>query len=212
MRPKESIADDRVCRSLHTAKIITFYGTLPKPTDRLGGVHVSQGLRAFAVTGAILGLLPLLACGWHGNRYKGCREDATYRFDPPGPEWQPVRSMEDVQVAWINRDLVALIELHGQCDEQGDSSLEEYTDHLRIDWTKWEVLEQKEERMLGRAALRTVVNAELDGVKRRAELVVVKKDGCLFDLRYSAKPSTFERGRPAFAHVVNSFEYPIGSP
>jgi hypothetical protein len=137
------------------------------------------------------------------------REEATYRFGVPGDGWRPVRHLADVQVAWVNEDLGAVIQVHSQCDEQGDSSLDEYTDHLRIDWTGWEVVQQSPERLAGRAALRTTVDAELDGVKRRNTFVIVKKNGCLFDLQYIAPPERFTGGRAGFQQVVDGFRYPL---
>jgi hypothetical protein len=156
------------------------------------------------------------AGGWRGDTYyahrfpaKVARKEATYAFGNPGPGWQPVRNLKDVQVAWTNGSLGGAIEIHAQCDDQGDSSLDQYTDHLRIDWTRWEVESQQEVRLLDRAALHTVVTAELDGVPRRNELWVVKKNGCLFDLRYSASPARFDEGRPAFAQVVEGLRFPL---
>lgn len=127
----------------------------------------------------------------------------------PGPGWSEMRGDKDIQVAWINRKLGAIIHVRAQCDGQGDSSLDQYTDHLRIDWTDWEVESQEPKRMLGRDALHTVVRAELDGVPRRNEYWVLKKNGCLFDLQYSAAPADFESGRAAFASVVEGFAFPV---
>jgi hypothetical protein len=155
--------------------------------------------------------------GWHGNTYsrhligKRSREEATYRFGEPGDGWRPVRKVADVQVAWIDDALGAVIQIHAQCDEQGDSSLDEYTDHLRIDWTDWKVVSQTSETVAGRAALRTVVEGDLDGVKRRNEFLIVKKSGCLFDLQYSAPPERFAAGRAGFDRVVRGFRFPLRS-
>jgi len=114
-----------------------------------------------------------------------------------------------MQVAWRNADVHGVSGIHSQCEEHGDSSLYQFTDHLRIDWTQWKEISQTEERLVGRAALRSIVEAELDGVKFKHELVVVKKNGCLFDLSYSARPESFERGRAAFHRVVSGFEFPV---
>lgn len=153
--------------------------------------------------------------GWHGDTYlrhlagKKSREEATYRFGLPGDGWRPVRKVADIQVAWIHDELGAVIQIHAQCDEQGDSSLDEYTDHLRIDWTDWSVVSQAAETVAGRAALRTVVDAELDGVKRRSEFLILKKNGCLFDLQYIAPPERFTGGRAGFEQVVHGFRFPL---
>lgn len=154
--------------------------------------------------------------GWRGDTYvahraplERARKEATYRFGLPGAGWRPVRNLKDVQVAWVHPEIGGAIEIHAQCDDQGDSSLDQYTDHLRIDWTGWEVISQEETRLLDRAALHTEVIAELDGVVRQNELWVVKKNGCLFDLRYSATPALFDQGQAAFADVVAGFRFPV---
>ena len=163
--------------------------------------------------------LGLIGCaGWrdYGDTYYASRaaeksgKEATYSFGLPGGDWRPVRDVNEIQVAWVNSSLtgVGIIELYAQCDEHGDSSLQQYTDHLRIDWDDWTVVEQEKTSLLGRAALRTVVDASLDGVARRNELWVVKKNGCLFDLRYSAGPADFPAGRSGFNTVVQGFSFP----
>jgi hypothetical protein len=156
-------------------------------------------------------------CGWSGtgNTYrapsvgKRSRFEATYRFGLPGQGWKPAAGGKGVQVAWRSAEVRGVIGIHSQCEEHGDSSLDQFTDHLRIDWTRWKVISEREERLVGRAALRSIVEAELDGVKFKHELVIVKKSGCLFDLRYSARPESFERGRAAFQRVVAGFEFPV---
>jgi hypothetical protein len=154
--------------------------------------------------------------GWQGDMFlrhrapaKRARQEATYQFGRPGDRWRPVRKVEDVQVAWLDPGRGAVIEIHAQCDDQGDSSLQQYTDHLRMDMTDWKVVDQHEEKLLGRAALRTVVDAQLDGVPMRHEFVVLKKNGCLFDLSYSAAPRSFADGQPDFHRVVAGFRFPV---
>ena len=154
--------------------------------------------------------------GWRGNGdtyyahrvpAKLARKETTYSFGLPGDAWRPVRELKGVQVMWIHADTKALIQVRAQCDEQGDSDLRQYTDHLRIDFTDWQVVLQEEETLIGRAALRTVVDAELDGVPKRLELWVVKRAGCLFDLHYVASRDQFSVGEADFAKVVDGLRY-----
>lgn len=152
--------------------------------------------------------------GWvgHGDTYyKGrkSRHEATYRFGLPGPGWQPL-SQKGAQVAWYHEGFGAAIVLDSQCDMHGDSSLEQFTDHLRIDFREWEVQSQEHVTLVQRDAVHTVVLASIDGViKTQMEIYVVKKNGCLFDLEYIAPPRNFEAGRADFARVVGGFTYPI---
>ncbi len=152
------------------------------------------------------------AGGWRGNGdtyFKTDTDETTYRFGNPGSGWNPVKE-KGSQVAWSHSSLPALIQLQAQCDRHGDSSLEQFTDHLHIDFREWKVESQKPETLAGRDALRTVVVASLDGgYEMKLELVVLKKNGCLFDLHLMAAPSAFEQARPAFAQVVAGFNFPV---
>jgi hypothetical protein len=147
----------------------------------------------------------------HRLPLKRARTEASYCFGGPSEDWRPLR--EDIgkgmQVAWLEPRTVAFIQIHAQCDEHGDSSLEQYTDHLRIDWTDWNIIEQQPGKLVGREALRTLVDAELDGMPRRNEVWVVKKNGCIFDLIYSAPPEDFQAGRADFQRVVEGFQFPV---
>lgn len=180
--------------------------------------HVLHGPQAtfMALFALVTGLALGCGGGWKGNTFHAHRTPAsrarletTYAFGSPSGDWREVRNAKNVQVAWVRPDIAGAIEIHAQCAEHGDSGLHEYTDHLRIDWTGWNIVEQRELRFLDRAALRTVVDAELDGVPRRNELLVFKKNGCLFDLRYSASPAGFSAGRAAFEQVLAGFRFPL---
>lgn len=184
--------------------------------DRLRALTLSLRALLFLALGLVVAGTTSGCRGWQGDMYlkhnapaKRARKEATYAFVPPGDRWRPVRKVEDVQVAWIDTGRASIIEIHAQCDDQGDSSLAQYTDHLRMDMTDWNVVEQREEQLLGRAAMRTVVDARLDGVPMRHEFVVLKKNGCLFDLSYSAAPRNFAAGQPDFHRVVDGFRFPV---
>lgn len=158
------------------------------------------------------------ACGgWKGHgdtfyqRYERgpIKHTATYRFGMPGDGWSPL-DQKGTQVAWWNRELDAVIMLDSQCESHGDSALEQFADHLRIDFRDWEVKSQEHVSMVGRDGLHTIVLASIDGgAQTQLELYLTKKNGCLFDLEYIAPPASFERGRAAFARVVAGFEFPV---
>ncbi len=164
--------------------------------------------------------VPPLAPPWTGkNRLP------TYRFGLPGPAWEPMAN-KDMQVAWHHSTDSAAIQVWGECESHGDSDLEDFTDHQRIDYSSWEIVEEPTGELdaegrprmrpmqyyttiAGREALRTTVRANLDGVEIMIEYVVLKRDGCLFDLTYVAKPDDFEQHTAEFQEVIDGFGYPV---
>lgn len=181
--------------------------TAPAPTARRGLVLCS--LAACLTVGC--------ASGWDGGRvhyrswqpaWKGQHRDATFRVGSPGEGWRPHRE-SGVQVAWRRSGAPAVIQVRSQCDEHGDSDLASFTDHLRIDFGEWIIDFQKAMELEGREALRSRVQARLDGVPVSLELIVMKKNGCLFDLQYIASPGRFDEGLEAFEAVVDGFAFPL---
>jgi hypothetical protein len=55
----------------------------------------------------------------------------------------------------------------------------------------------------GRAALRTEMIAELDGVKKRYVVYVLKKDGCVYDFLHVSPGQ--DGGKDAFERFVRGF-------
>ncbi len=176
-------------------------------------VRAPKSLHTIRLAG-LVSCIAISACagGWRGQGdtyFKADTDEATYRVGNPGGDWNPVKE-KGSQVAWSHRSWPALIQVQAQCDRHGDSSLEQFTDHLHIDFREWKIESQKPETFLGREALRTVVTASLDGgYSMKLELLVVKKNGCLIDLHLMAAPSAFEQARPAFAQVVAGFQFPV---
>ncbi|HVH99979.1 MAG TPA: hypothetical protein VM869_14785 [Enhygromyxa sp.] len=149
----------------------------------------------------------------------------SYHFGSPGLEWVPLTE-KGLQVAWRHDSDPAVIQVFGECGIHGDSDLEDFVDHQRIDYSAWAIVEEPTGELdaegrprmrpkqyyttiANREALRTTVRANLDGVEVMIEYVVVKKDGCLFDLTYIAKPEDFEQHTPAFQKVIDGFGYPV---
>lgn len=66
--------------------------------------------------------------------------------------------------------------------------------------------EEKDFTLDGRRALRLQGSGALDGVPIRMDVVVMKKDFCLYDFVYFAPPETFARGFGDFEGYLNGFK------
>lgn len=117
------------------------------------------------------------------------------------PPWRPVRT--GARAAWRHAD-GGTIAANATCGDADDVPLDVLTNHLLFG------IEDKRERgrlplqLAGRAGLRTRLDGTLDGVRVALDLVVLKKDGCTFDLMLIAPPGT--RREPDFDRFVASFE------
>ncbi len=98
------------------------------------------------------------------------------------------------------------IMIGGHCDRKDDDvPLEALTNHLVMGTTDREPIAEEAFPLDGREAKRTRLFAKLDGVKMGFDIVVLKKDGCVYDLVYVGKSDAFEKGASAFDSVVSGF-------
>ncbi len=194
-----------------------------------------EGFGKAPLLAAVLVLLSCSACarGISGEVYvppyqpiwKGQNKLPSYRVGLPGAGWEPMAG-DGLQAAWHHSTDPAAIQVRGECEQHGDSDLEDFTDHMRIDYSDWAIVEEPTGELdaegrprmrpkqyyttiAEREALRTTVRANLDGVEVMIEYVVLKKDGCLFDLTYIAKPRDFEAHTGEFQKVIDGFGYPV---
>lgn len=99
----------------------------------------------------------------------------------PG-SWQRLNLKGAKSVAFYNESHGATLSTAAFCDQAfNDSPLKMLTRHLFPGLEDLEILHQESLKIDGRGALRTWVKASLDGVLMDLDLVVIKKDACLFD-------------------------------
>ncbi|MAQ15092.1 MAG: hypothetical protein CMN30_09910 [Sandaracinus sp.] len=149
-----------------------------------------------------------LACGgpagsYDGTVYRG--PETGFTLPQPGNGWERVDVEESNDLAWANDG--AVIQVNASCDPGLDIPLEALTAHLMIGFTERNLVSQERVPMAGREALRTHVQAKLDGVPRELVLVVLKKNECVYDFAAVAPPgSSFERTQPVFDGMLARFE------
>ncbi|WP_245678396.1 hypothetical protein [Chondromyces crocatus] len=100
---------------------------------------------------------------------------------------------------------MATIAINGRCRGEDDVPLTALTQHLFLQFTERDILSQEVVPMDGREAMHTVLQAKLDGVPKKFDVWVLKKDGCVYDLLLVAHPAHFERSLDAFGHLVRGF-------
>lgn len=130
--------------------------------------------------------------------------ETTYRVAPLASPWSRI-SFSGNDLAW-EAPQGQVVAVNGVCSGHGDPSLKVLTDHLLFGFEDRVVRAREDLRLAGRAALRTRAAATLDGVPVEMELTVVKKDGCVYDLTYSAPPGGFDARVADYRKLVESFE------
>jgi len=159
---------------------------------------------ATALGGLFLGLC--FSCsgpGFNGKVYHS--GDVTFRVGEVPGDWHPIETTDGV-LAFRDDATPASIAVTGRCGKDGDDvPLESLTAHLFLQFTERRVESQSRFPLDGREALRTDLFAKLDGVEKRFTIVVLKKDGCVYDFMYVTPPTAQDSGRQRFIAFVEGF-------
>lgn len=146
-----------------------------------------------------------VGCGansFDGNTYQG--DGFTFRVPTPPPSWERL-DVPGSALAFHDRDNRAVIAVGGRCHKDQDVPLRALTQHLFLQFTEREIESQQVLPFDGREAMRTVLDAKLDGVPQKFNVWVLKKDGCVYDLQLIAPPDRYASAAPTFEEFVRGF-------
>lgn len=150
-------------------------------------------------------LLGLAGCGGGNAQYDGqtvqdAEEGTSYAIASPGDGWRRVSVEGQNDLAFVSDTLSAVIQVNASCSAELDIPLQALRNHLLIGFTERELQSEELIELDGREALRTHTRAKLDGVQRELVLVVLKKNGCVYDFALVAPPG------PRFTSAVDRFD------
>lgn len=164
--------------------------------------------RRRSLLGAFVWFAALVALGCGGSNFDGHvfrRGDLAFQVGPIPPAWRSIDA-DGALLAFRDDRAEATVALNGRCGLDGDDvPLEALTHHLFLHFTDLTLLKQERFELAGRAALRSELTGSLDGVRMHYLVVVLKKNGCVYDfmlVNADGKPSNQE----AFEHFVAGFE------
>ncbi|WP_223639881.1 hypothetical protein [Corallococcus sp. EGB] len=154
-------------------------------------------------------VLSALLAGCHRPTFKDSvlqKPDVKYSVGPLSNEVWERRGFSDNDLAFVERgETGRVIAVNSTCRDYDDPSLQVLTKHLLMGFTERQDLGQRTFPLDGREALRSRYIAKLDGVPVSLELVVLKKDNCVFDFSYVAPVGTADARMADFESVFQGF-------
>jgi hypothetical protein len=137
--------------------------------------------------------------------HRVCAGPVCYRVGALGGGWRLVHQ-EGAAVGYFSDAVGGVIEANATCrDDAEGAPLTALTRQMLIGYTERRMGTQELVTVDRREALRTRVDAKLDGVPMTLDLYVLKRNGCIFDLSYAAPPDAFARGLDDFRRFVDGF-------
>lgn len=135
-------------------------------------------------------------------------DQVAFRLGPLPPGFKEVSSTE-TRLTFQNDSIGASLAVHARCGVDGDDvPLRALVQHLFLQFTEREVLEEKFFRLDGREAVEVELQAAIDGVPRHFIVAVLKKDGCVYDFIHvdrGGAHSELQESRAAFRQFVAGF-------
>jgi hypothetical protein len=133
-------------------------------------------------------------------------KDGTRYHAGNGPEGWSRQGFEDNDVAFVSPDARHTVAVNATCHKYPDASLEVLMNHLLMGFTEVKALDKAHAPLDGRDSLRGHYQARLDGVPVELGLVVLKKDGCIYDFTYFSPPGNYGEALGAFDQVLHDFQ------
>lgn len=171
---------------------------------------------AFKNSFGLLALLSLVSC-FGGVKKTGkvidykpgkvMTKKGGYQVGPLGASWRRV-SLGIAAITFRNRAWQSSISTDAYCDQAyDDAPLAALTRHLFAGLQEIRVESEESIMLDGRGALRTSLQATLDGVPVRLQTVVIKKNECLFDFYLVSPPEYFLEALSDFESFYQGFAY-----
>ncbi|MCP3136742.1 hypothetical protein [Pyxidicoccus xibeiensis] len=133
------------------------------------------------------------------------KPDVRYRVGQLPEHWRRVW-LEGNDLAFSEEGTGRALSVNATCEGHDDPPLPVLTRHLLAGFTERQEVSQQVVPLAGREALRSRFLAKLDGVPVQLELVVLKKDNCVFDFSYVAPPALAEARLADFEGLLAGFE------
>lgn len=144
----------------------------------------------------------LVACGTPKGKVTGKAAPFTHGALPAGWTKTQVRGLA---AAFYHSGYGATAGVAPVCEGIKDQTLESLAQQELVGLEQRETLEEKRVTVDGREAVEWVVRGSVDGVEMRVNLVVFRKDGCVYDLNLVSKPESFDAARAEFQGFVTGF-------
>ncbi|MBI3073544.1 MAG: hypothetical protein HYY84_15645 [Deltaproteobacteria bacterium] len=147
-----------------------------------------------------------VACSHDGKFANGVYSNREARFRiGAAPSGFKLIAVQEAGLSFYNAPRGATIGVNVTCREADDVPLAALRDHLVFGFTERKQLSEEVISLDGREALVTRLDGKLDGVPVRLTSAVLKKDACVYDFTFAARPAAHGGDDAAFLSFVRGF-------
>lgn len=128
-------------------------------------------------------------------------------YNQPQKPFEEIK-LQDADHAWQNKTSGNTISYLSTCNDPADPGLKAARGDFLASLNGLKIISESESEFNGREALATVAEGSVDGVKTRLDLLLFKKNNCLYTLSYVALAKSYEADREAYNDFAQSFKAP----
>ncbi len=123
---------------------------------------------------------------------------------------KPFAEMKSAHIdrSWQNSKNGNIISYLSDCENPTDPSLENIFKGITSEIDQPQVIQSNPVEFNQRQALHAIVDGNVDGMATRFELMLFKKNNCLYVLTYAAAAAAFAENQRDFAQFVKGFKVP----
>ncbi len=133
-----------------------------------------------------------------------------YTIGTLSDDWKQL-DVSYLNLVFYNTKNNAVIYVNGKCKGSSDVPLTILRTHLLIGFKNKKIIKSERLKIENRLALHSVILASLDGVKRKIDYYIFKKNGCLYDFVLISTIEDFYENQKDFNHVIKKFKIIKGS-
>jgi hypothetical protein len=132
-------------------------------------------------------------------------EEVAFQLREVPPGWRQLDA-EGTLLSFRSDATASTIAVNARCGKDADDvPLQSLTQHLFLQFTDRQITEQRVIELAGREALHSELIAKLDGVRKHFMVVVLKKDGCVYDFVHITNSAPTAQDRETFEQFVQGF-------
>lgn len=172
--------------------------------------EIAQGLTAMMKTALIIFLTTIFMAGCVtvrlGSTNSGSHAEGVTYQAPRSPFQKDDR--DDVDAAWKNPKTGNVISYLSDCGDPNDPPLDHIVQGVLSALTDLKYDSNESQMFQDRAAKHVVAEGTVDGVPSKTELLVFKRNQCMYILSYVGVKKAFDADRDAFNGFLQGFRAP----
>jgi hypothetical protein len=151
--------------------------------------------------------LALQGCALLGSDDDPVQKNTAIKLEVPPTPWREVH-ISSADRVWQSTETGNTIAINSMCQRYSDLSLKKLQENILAGVENLKIRTEAKTMFKGREAERVVVDGTTDGIPIVVDLLILKKNGCTYDLAYIARDKTFDQERKIFEKFLTGFNAP----